>query len=45
MARDAGEIDRERALQAPEVAQHLQAQPELGAVAAELAQPEQHLEG
>jgi hypothetical protein len=43
VSRDAGEVGGERALQASEVAQRLHAQPELEAVAAELAQPERHL--
>ena len=45
MGRDAGEIGVECALQAPEVAHHLHPQPELGAVAAELAEAERHLGG
>jgi hypothetical protein len=43
VGRDAGEVGAQGALQAPEVAQHLHPQPELGAVAAELAEAERHL--
>jgi hypothetical protein len=45
VGRDAGEVGVERVLQAPEVAQYLHAQPELGAVVAGLAQPQRHLGG
>jgi hypothetical protein len=45
VSRDAGEVGAERALRAPEVVRHLHAQPELGAVAAELAEAERHLGG
>ena len=43
VGRDAGEVRAERALEAPEVVRHLHPQPELGAVAAELAEAERQL--
>jgi hypothetical protein len=45
VGRDAGEVGGERALQTPEVAQHLHPQPELGAIAAELGKAQRHLGG